>query len=176
MIWRTLNLVFLFIGFSVVSFSQAAKDSTKSSNADTAAVNSLLQQSKEHFSDNPELAISLANQAKDLAEKINFGEGKAFALKNVGMGYYFQGKYLEALQNWNESLTAFKQIKDETGEANLLNNVAAIYAQQGDDEKGLEYSLKSLAISEKLKDKLRILSALNTVGSIYFNKKATWAV
>ncbi len=174
MVWRTLNLIFLFIGFSIASFSQSARDSAKNSATDSASVNNLLQQSKEHFSDNPEKAIRLANDAKNLSEKINFLEGKAFALKNIGMGYYFQGKYLEALQNWNESLEVFEQIKDATGEANLLNNIAAIYAQQGDDEKGLEYSLKSLAISEKLKDKLRILSALNTVGSIYYNKKATW--
>lgn len=174
MFWRTLNLIFLFIAFSIASLSQNRKDSAKISKADSASVNNLLQQSKSHFSDNPEKAIRLANDAKDLSEKINFSKGKAFALKNIGMGYYFQGKYLEALQNWNESLEVFEQVKDETGEANLLNNIAAIYAQQGDDEKGLEYSLKSLAISEKLKDKLRILSALNTVGSIYYNKKATW--
>ena len=171
---KTVKLLCLFIGLSIGTYSQSPEDSISGNKTDTAAVNNLLQQSKGHFSDNPGLAISLANQAKDLAEKLNFGEGTAFALKNVGMGYYYQGKYLEALQNWNESLEAFEQIKDETGEANLLNNIAAIYAQQGDDEKGLEYSLKSLAISEKLKDKLRILSALNTVGSIYYNKKATW--
>ncbi|MEO8412678.1 MAG: adenylate/guanylate cyclase domain-containing protein [Ginsengibacter sp.] len=174
MIWKTLNVLVLLTGFCIFTYSQSAKDSTLGSTADTAAVNRLLQQSKGHFSDNPAKAISLAMEAKNLAEKIKFSEGTAFALKNIGLGYYYQGKYLEALQNWNESLAAFKQIKDETGEANLLNNIAAIYTQQGDDEKGLEYSLKSLAISEKLKDKLRILSALNTVGSIYFNKKATW--
>ncbi|MGH2647393.1 MAG: tetratricopeptide repeat protein, partial [Ginsengibacter sp.] len=171
---KSLSLLALLIGLSVITYAQTTEDSITGKKADTAAVTRLLQQSKDHFSDNPVEAINFANEAKDLAEKINFSEGKAFALKNIGMGYYFQGKYLEALQNWNESLEVFEKIKDETGEANLLNNIAAIYAQQGDDEKGLEYSLKSLKISEKLKDKLRILSALNTVGSIYYNKKATW--
>ncbi|MEO5500611.1 MAG: adenylate/guanylate cyclase domain-containing protein [Ginsengibacter sp.] len=172
--WKILFWLALFIGLPGITYSQTAKGSISAIKRDTAVVNNLLEQSKAHFSDNPEKAIILATEARDLAEKINFLKGKAFALKNIGMGYYFQGKYLEALQNWNESLGVFEEIKDEIGEANLLNNIAAIYAQQGDDEKGLEYSLRSLKISEKLNDKLRVLSALNTVGSIYFNKKATW--
>jgi class 3 adenylate cyclase len=137
-------------------------------------VNSLLQQSKEHFGDDPVKAINFAIQAKEMAEKINFLKGKALALKNIGIGYYYQGKYLETLEYWNESLKIFEQLKDDIGVANLLNNIAAIYAEQGDDAKGLDYSLQSLKLSEQAGDKLRILSALNTVGSIYYNKKATW--
>ncbi len=171
---KFLSLLVLFIWLTITSDSQSLGQNAVKNNADTALVNSLLQQSKKYFSDTPEKAISLATQAKDLAEKMNFLRGKAYALKNMGMGYYYQGKYLEALQNWFESLSAFEQIKDETGIANLLNNIAAVYTQQGDDEKGLEYSLKSLSMSQKLGDKLRILSALNTVGTIYYNKKSTW--
>ena len=168
----TWYLLVLFIGIVITAKSQAIRVAENKS--DTALVNNLLQQSKNHFSDDPSKAISLAMQAKDLAEKTGFLKGKAYALKNIGLGYYYQGKYLETLEYWNQSLTIFEQLKDNIGVANLLNNIAAIYADQGDDAKGLEYSLKSLKLSEKSGDKLRILSALNTVGSIYYNKKATW--
>ena len=172
--WKFLSLLILFIGFAITSHSQSSGGTAVKNSADTALVNSLNQQSKKQFSVDPERAINLADEAKDLAEKINFLKGKALALKNIGLGYYYQGKYLEALQNWQESLSVFEEIKDQKGIANLLNNIAAVYTQQGDDEKGLEYSLKSLGISQKLGDSLRILSALNTVGTIYYNKKATW--
>ena len=168
----TWYLLVLFIGMVITAKSQAIRVTENKS--DTALVNNLLQQSKDHFSDDPSKAISLAVQAKDLAEKTGFLRGKAYALKNIGLGYYYQGKYLETLDYWNQSLTIFEQLKDDIGVANLLNNIAAIYADQGDDAKGLEYALKSLKLSEKSGDKLRILSALNTVGSIYYNKKATW--
>ncbi|MBK5272876.1 MAG: tetratricopeptide repeat protein, partial [Bacteroidia bacterium] len=172
--WKTLGLLVLFIGAVITTNSQSPEKPFSGKDADTTLVNNLLQQSKEQFSENPEKAISLANQAKDLSEKVNFQTGKAYALKNIGIVYYIQGDYLESLQYWNESLGIFEKINDETGVANLLNNIAAIYVERGDDEKALEYSLRSLKISEKLGDKLRILSALNTVGSIYYNKKATW--
>jgi len=142
--------------------------------ADTASVNRLLQLSKDYLNKNPDSTILLAQEAVTLAEKIGFGEGRAAALKNVGLGYYYQGKYLETLDHWTQSLKAFEELGDENGIANLLNNIGAVYADQGDDSKALDYSLRSLRISEKLGDKLRILSALNTVANIYYNNKATW--
>jgi tetratricopeptide (TPR) repeat protein len=149
------------------SMTQPGKD-------DTTFVNTLLQQSKEQLKDDPENAVRLALAAKNLSVKAGFLKGEAYAFKNIGMCYYYQGKYLEALEQWNESLKIFEKINDDTGVANLLNNIAAIYVDQGDNVKGLEYSLKSLKLSEKTGDKLRILSALNTVGSIYYSKEETW--
>ncbi len=141
---------------------------------DTALVNALLQQSKEKLADDPSKAIILANQAKVLAEKIDFLKGKGYALKNIGLAYYYQGIFPDALASWNESLQTFEILKDDIGIANLLNNIGGLYADEGNEAKGLEYSLRSLKISEKIGDTLRILSALNTVGSIYYDKKATW--
>ncbi len=171
---QKLSVFVLFAGIFISTKSQSVAVHVVMNNSDTTLVNNLLQQSKEHFTDDPAKSISLAIQAKDLAEKIDFLKGKAYALKNIGLANYYQGKYLETLEHFNESLTIFERLKDEIGVANLLNNIAAIYAEQGDDVKGLEYSLKSLKLSEKTGDKLRILSALNTIGSIYYNKKATW--
>lgn len=171
---ETLGLLILLMLFVINTYSQAPVDSISGKVVDTMLVNNLLQQSKDRFTDDPDSAIRLALRAKELAEKIDFVRGKANALKNVGVVYYFQGKFLEALGYWNESLQYFENLKDDIGVANLLNNIAAVYSDQGDEEKGLEYSLRSLEISEKSGDKLRILSALNTVGSIYYDKKATW--
>ncbi|AFD07435.1 adenylate/guanylate cyclase domain-containing protein [Solitalea canadensis] len=142
--------------------------------ADTVQVNNYLQQSKERFNDNPAKAISLAIEAKKLAEKIKFPKGRAYALKNIGIAYYFQGKYVEALDNYTQSLNQFKEIKDNVGIANLYNNIGVIYYDQGDDAKALENYLQSLKYAELSKDKLRILSALNNVGGVYNIKDATY--
>ncbi len=171
---ETLGLLVLIMVFTITTYSQTPVAPVSGKVADTASVNSLLQQSKERFADDPEKAVILATQAKELAEKIDFVRGKANALKNIGVGSYFLGKLPAAIVYWNESLHIFENLKDDIGVSNVLNNIAAAYSDLGDNEKALEYSLRSLTIAEKSGDKLRILSALNTVGSIYYDKKATW--
>src|SRR5215203_99708 len=78
---------------------------------DTAFVNDLLAKSKALFGEDPDKAIVTARQAQATAIKINFKKGEALALKNIGIGYYFQQKYVEALDYWNQSLSIFEQIK-----------------------------------------------------------------
>ena len=55
---------------------------------DTASVNFLLQKSKTSLSTSPDSAILLAVKAKELSEKLNYTQGKALALKNIGLGYW----------------------------------------------------------------------------------------
>lgn len=154
----------------LVSAARSQPKAQLSETVDTNYVNKLLQQSKESLNESPDKAISIATKAKESAEKIGFTKGIATALKNIGIGYYYQGKYIETLDYWTQSLKLFESLKDQIGVSNLLNNISAIYTDQGDDAKGLEYSLKSLSIAEKTGDKLRILSALNSVGTIYYYK------
>jgi len=114
---------------------------------DTSRINKLIQSSKELFNTDPAGAINLATEAKELAAKVDYPKGEALALKNVGLAYYFQGKYVETLNYWKQSLSIYEAIKDDEGIANLLNNLGAIYFNQGDNVKALEYYLKSLKIA-----------------------------
>ena len=171
---KALELFLILIVLTVTTYAQAQVDTVSGIIADTVRVNTLLQQSKDRFSDDPVKAIILATEAKELSEKIDFIKGKANALKNIGVGNYFLGKLPEAIVVWNESLQIFELLKDDIGISNVFNNIAAAYDDLGDNEKALEYSLRSLAIAEKSADSYRILAALNTVASIYYEKKSTW--
>jgi len=170
---KAVRILLFFLGFTLTTYAQPAPKKEAGTDADTTLVNTLIQQSKEQAAADPAKAILLATQAKEFSEKINYIKGQAYSLKHIGLGYYNLGKYVEALNYWDQSLKVFEQLKDDIGVANMLNNIAIIYIGRGDDDKGLEYSLRSLKLSEKTGDKLRILSALNTIGSIYYNKKAT---
>lgn len=139
--------------------------------SDTATVNYLLDESKSVIATDSAKAVTLAQQAKTLASEINFPEGEAYALKNLGMVYYLRGQFVESLNYWIQSLAIFEEIKDDVGTANILSNIGAIYFNQGADAKALEYSLKALQIAEKINDTLRIITALTNIGSIYHNKK-----
>lgn len=169
--WNKIILVTLLFCNCISVLAQKKANSFTS--ADTAKVNQLLQLSKNNFSEAPDKAIAYALEAKTLAESVNYFQGVAYALKNIGIAYYYQGKNVEALDNWKQSLQVFRNIKDEIGEANILSNIGAIYFNQGDDVNALEYYLQSLKLAEKTKDKLRILTAMNNIGGVYFNKPAT---
>ncbi len=141
---------------------------------DTVKVNALLQQSKEFFGSDPVKAFALSSQARTMAQSIGFKKGEALALKNTGIVYYFQGKHIEALDYYNQSLQVFLGMKDNSGIANLYSNIGVVYYDRGDDTKALENYLQSLRYSELAGDKFRILIALNNVGGVYFIKPATY--
>jgi signal transduction histidine kinase len=164
-----LHVIFLLISFSATAWTETASTFIN----DTIEVQRLLQLSKDNFSEAPEKVINFAEKALQIADSLQYREGVAVALKNIGIGYYFQSENLEALQYWQRSLQIYKALNDEIGVANILNNIGAIYFNQGDDAKALEYYLQSLTLAEKTNDKLRILSALNNIGGVYDNKDAT---
>lgn len=168
---QKLSFLLLLISLAINIYSQGPSKADEE--ADTASVNAMLQESKDLLKTDISKAITKATVAGELADKIDYPQGKALALKNIGIGYFRQGNYLETLNNWFESLNIYESISDQTGIANLLSNIAAVYNIQDDDAKALEYSLKSLTISEKLGDKLRILSALNAIADVYYGKTAT---
>ncbi|MBC7915906.1 MAG: tetratricopeptide repeat protein, partial [Pyrinomonadaceae bacterium] len=140
---------------------------------DTTEVNNLLEKAKTHFNSEPDKAITLGLKARDLALKIKFRKGEAYALKNIGIAYYIRGDYDQTLNYWQQSLKTFRSINDELGEANLLSNIGSVYFNQANELKALEYNLQSLKVSEKINNKLRIATALVNIGAVYYNKPAT---
>ncbi|MFM2327808.1 MAG: hypothetical protein RIR31_2010, partial [Bacteroidota bacterium] len=171
--YKKLILFFSILSFFLKGLGQPSAENQVVAEGDTTFVNSLLQQSKGYFTDSPAKAIALATQAKVLAENIHFQKGEAYALKNIGITYYYQGKYIEALEHYRQSLKIFKDIADNVGIANMYNNIGVVYYDQGDDAKALENYLESLKFAELSGDKLRMLSALNNVGGVYNMKPAT---
>lgn len=171
-----LNIAFLFF-FNAIGYANEI-DSLKrliaSNIADSNKVNLLNKLSKLFFNDNPDTSVTIAASSKKLAEQINFRPGLALALKNMGIGYYLQGKYKEAVLTWNQALEVYKLLGDKSGVANMLSNEGAVYANQGDDAKSLELHLASLKMSEDIGDSLRIVTSLNNIGGIYQNKPATY--
>jgi len=141
---------------------------------DTARVDVLNALSKSYFNTSPDTSVTIAMSSKQLAEKINYKAGLALALKNMGIGYYLPGKYIDAVKTWQQALEVYNLIGDKTGVANMLSNQGAIYFNQGDDAKSLELHLKSLKISEEINDTLRILTSLINIGAVYLNKPATY--
>lgn len=173
----TIFILFFFFCFKTNAQSNESDSLTKllSTNLpDTARVDVLNALSKSYFNTSPDTSVTIAISSKQLAEKINYKAGLALALKNMGIGYYLPGKYIDAIKTWQEALDVYKQIGDKAGVANMLSNQGAVYFNKGDDAKSLEIHLESLRISEEINDTLRILTSLNNIGAVYLNKSATY--
>ncbi len=171
------SIVYLLILLAVFSEAAGQADSLlkvlERSEADTARVKTLLRLSATYYRSSPDEAVKYAEQARLLAEEINDTEDLAYAYKSIGMGYYFQGNYIEALLNWQLSLRNFEAINDRLGVSNMLNNLGAVYYNEGDNNKAIEYYLESLRVSEEIGDSLRSVTALVNIGAVYYSKKAT---
>ncbi len=172
--------VFMIILALLVNISYAEDvqlDSLKSvvasANEDTNKVQSLLSLASRYYRADNEMAIKYGSDARDLAEKLDYRSGLAYAYKCIGMGYYFQGDYIGALVNWKSSYETFEKAGDKQGMANILNNLGAVYYNEGDNNQAIEYYLKSLKASEEIRDTLRIATALVNIGAVYYSKQAT---
>jgi len=142
--------------------------------ADSTRVDILNALSKSYSNIQPDTSVTIAIASKTLAEKIKYKTGLALAYKNMGIGYYYQGKYKEAIITWQQAIDVYKLIGDSKGVANMLNNLGSIYFNQGDDAKALEIHLQSLKMSEVINDTLRVLTSLTNIGNIYLNKSVTY--
>ncbi len=176
-----IQILFSLFILSFFSLSLCAQDSQidslkiviEQSPPDTSKVNTMLALSGKLCRTNPLEAISIASDARDLAGQIEYQKGQAFALKSIGMAYYFQGDYTNVLVFWQQSMEKFEMIGDKLGVANMLNNLGAVYFNGGDDNKAVGYYIQSLRVSEQIGDTLRIATALVNIGAVYYNKEAT---
>lgn len=173
-----LSLVFLLLVSSVaLNAQQAAVDSLRAvldrTGRDSTRVKILIDLSGRLMRSAPPAAIAYAQQAADLSREIGYNPGLAYALKNIGMGYYFEGNYIETLVYWKQSLSTFETMGDKLGVANILNNLGAVHFNEGDDARAIDYYIESLKVSEEIGDKLRIATALVNIGAVYYNKEAT---
>jgi len=139
---------------------------------DSNRVNTLIEISSKYGRSNPEKVREFAQKAEELAHTLNYKKGQAYAYKAIGMGFYFENNWVDALVNWKLALEIFESISDPNGISNMLNNLGAVHFSQGDYENALDYYLKSLKEAEKIKDTLRIATALVNIGSIYLNKES----
>ncbi len=175
--FKSFQLLFiLFAG--LFSYAQNAQvDSLKvvlgNSNKDTSKVNILNDMAAIVFRTAPEEAIKYSSDAKNLAQQINFQKGLAGAYKNIGLGYYMQGNYTEALKNWEPALEIYQVLGDEQRIANIISNLGSIFYTNGNNVQAIEYFLRALKTAEKLGDSIRIGTLLLNIGNVYSEQPAT---
>ena len=135
---KNLKLVlFLYLLFSGITIeAQGSRaDSLKvlleSHGEDTKKVDALNTLADALYRANPDDAIRYAAEARNLAEELNYPEGEALANKNIGLGFYMQGEFTEALRYWEPAIALYEELGDDQLVTNLQSNMGAIYLTTG---------------------------------------------
>jgi len=134
---------------------------------DTARVNLLNQLAYKSYSTDIDKTLKYAEEARELADKLNFLNGKAESLNLMGAYYYVKSDYLQSLDNYQKSLKINQEIKNKRRISSCLNNIGLIHWRQDKYLQALEYFQKSLTIDKALGDKRGISKRLNNIGLIH---------
>lgn len=116
-------------------------------------------------------AMTTAQAALILAERLNQEKAKADAHNNLGVASHIRGNFVQALAHYQSSLQLRISLADSAGIAGLQNNIASIYAVQGNYPLALENYQASLNMKLQLGNGRGAANSLNNIGNIYYYQK-----
>ncbi|UKN02188.1 tetratricopeptide repeat protein [Paracrocinitomix mangrovi] len=136
---------------------------------DTTKVWTLLEKALYFYISNPDSALSLCENAKELSEKNDFIAGKGESYAWIGFLSQRQGNILKALEYNHKSLKIKETLKDSNGMSTAYNNIGVLYDDQGDYENALLYYNKALIINKALNNLGSVATCYNNIGFIKFS-------
>lgn len=91
-------------------------------------------------------------------------------LNLIGLCFYYQSEFDQALGHYKESLKLTEKIKDKEGEAVNLCNIGLVYAKKGELDKALEYYNQALLLFTEMGMKNEIEHMKKLIDKIKANK------
>ncbi len=146
------------------SLLKVLKQSTKE---DSNRITNTLNLSYAMVYEKPDTSMKLADEALEMAKRIQWQKGIALSLREKGLVYYFQSDLLNAMDYSQQSLKEGVPLKNKLFDASVYNNIANIYADMGQREKAMDYYKKLLATSQEMKHTTYEMNAWINIGGIY---------
>lgn len=133
----TLICVLLFAGNSLAQKRRNLDSLYKTieTSADTAKVKKLNLISSALVRDNPDSALSLANRALSISEKINYKKGIGSAMFRLGGAFNIKGQYDLAIRYYEKSLAYFEELNMKADICGVYNGIGNNYSQTGNSKK-----------------------------------------
>lgn len=169
-----LSLYVLLILCTSIIAQQKGIDSLKvvleQSANDTNKVIVLNTLSDKLYNSTPFLALKYSQTALKLSQELDYKRGIAKSYNNIGIVYYCQGKYSEALDSYLKAIKIYDEMLDKHGLLKTYNNIGVTFFDQKNYDKAEEYYLASLKIKQELGDVTGIANSYNNLGVIYRNR------
>jgi tetratricopeptide (TPR) repeat protein len=138
---------------------------------DSAKIQTLLIISNEYRYFAHDTALIYANQALDLAIKLNKPIPLAEVYNTLGVIYDELGGVQQSIEYYVKAVKINEKIGDKRKIAANYTNMGMVYYDQSVDSLALEYFNKALKIGQEIKNNRLIFSNLMNLGNIEFNRK-----
>ena len=89
-------------------------------------------------------------QAREIANRLQYAQGKADALNNLGIFYDIKGDVQLALRYYNEAYNSYVAIHDSSNTVQALMNIGEVYQEIGKDEKAIAFYRNALNLGRHL--------------------------
>ena len=117
---------------------------------------------------NPEISYDCAAQSCALAKKVDDKKGEADALNNIGHYFRKTNNFDKALENFQQAINIYRNLKADKDIANMYDNIGHIYWFKSDFQNALDYYKRSLGMFIAFSDLKRQSLSYNNLGSVYF--------
>lgn len=98
-------------------------------------------------------AIKYFEKAAGLFLKINYIDGYASSMNNIGLSYHLLGELNLAKSFYDKALDGYMKIKDKKAIANQYINIGGYHFMKGSNKEAQNYYKKAVFLSKELKDK-----------------------
>lgn len=159
-------IILLLIYFTNV-YAAGFSDITRQ---DTSEVNLLNKQGYDSRLTDHDQTIKKAQQALDLAQRLNYDNGIGESYRILGLGEAYANQEAKAISSYLYAISAFKRANNLLGQAKVYNNIGNLYLDI-DYDSALDYLQKGLGMAQSLNNKKLIASAYLNIGNVYGRKK-----
>lgn len=121
----------------------------------------------QYRSENADSTLYYAQQALELARKINDKKWVGRSYYSIGVGHHIKGNFDTAVDYYEQGIPLARASNDQKGLARLYNNLGLVDWTQGNLRTGLNYFLKSFKIDEALGDSSGMVTSINNIGLIH---------
>ncbi len=135
---------------------------------DSTRVNLLNHRAQTLVETNPEVAVSLASEAKDLAEQLSYQSGLVESLRILGRSYREQKDYLTALEHYLQASKALENQDDIQSLADIQMEIGLFFGEWGIHKKATEYFSRSYQSKLALKDTSGQVDLLRLMGDTHY--------
>ena len=162
------HILFILLVLKAVSVSIYANDTIP---GDIKGVDRIIyynEHAKSLLDKDPEKSRLLATTAMELAEAIGNYEELSNALNYIGLSYYNESNYDDAIKNFQQSLRVSLRLGARDRVGNLFQKIGMSYLHQKDYQKAIFYYQQTAKVFEQLDYRDHLAKIQFELGVVYF--------
>jgi tetratricopeptide (TPR) repeat protein len=115
-------------------------------------------------------ALSILISQRLVAEKLGDRKEVSHAWMNMGIIYFMQRAYQQALDAYQKGLAIEEELGRKSESAAFLTSIGLVQSALGKPKPAIEYFERGLAIHEQLNERASVAQALENIGNVHYEQ------